>query len=117
MRISRCHLRDGRCMCLVITAEGCHDVLHSAPPLQESARHVDEQVQAHVAQTEVDPGAAVAWLRVTDAGMEASPTATQLIRFTPSPHCPGLLPASLFCPSLSFQGGLLAFVTLPVTAS
>ena len=38
------------------------------------------QVQAHVAQTEVDPGAAVAWLRVTDAGMEASPTGSQLIR-------------------------------------
>ena len=41
---------------------------------------VHEQVQAHVAQTEVDPGAAVAWLHVTDAGMEASPTANQLIR-------------------------------------
>ncbi|KAL0030048.1 hypothetical protein WJX79_003167 [Trebouxia sp. C0005] len=39
-----------------------------------------DQVQAHVAQTEVDPGAAVAWLRVTDAGMEASPTGSQLIR-------------------------------------
>ena len=38
------------------------------------------QVQAHVAQTEVDPGAAVAWLQVTDAGMEASPTGSQLIR-------------------------------------
>ncbi|KAL0027199.1 hypothetical protein WJX77_002651 [Trebouxia sp. C0004] len=39
-----------------------------------------DQVQAHVAQTEVDPGAAVAWLCVTDAGMEASPTGSQLIR-------------------------------------
>ncbi|KAL0047867.1 hypothetical protein WJX82_001975 [Trebouxia sp. C0006] len=39
-----------------------------------------DQVQAHVAQTEVDPGAAVAWLRVTDAGMEALPTGSQLIR-------------------------------------
>ena len=38
------------------------------------------QVQAHVATTEVDPGAAVAWLRVTDTGMEASPTGSQLIR-------------------------------------
>lgn len=38
------------------------------------------QVQAHVAQTEVDPGAAVAWLRVTDSGMEASPSGSQLIR-------------------------------------
>ena len=38
------------------------------------------QVQAHVAHTEVDPGAAVAWLQVTDQGMEASPKGSQLIR-------------------------------------
>ena len=38
------------------------------------------QVQAHVAQTEVDPGAAVAWLRVTDQGLQASPVSTQLMR-------------------------------------
>lgn len=46
-----------------------------------------QQVQAHVAQTDIDPGAAAAWLHVTEAGMEASPAATQLIR---SAH-PGLL--------------------------
>ena len=51
---------------------------------------VDGQVQAHVAQTEVDPGAAAAWLRVTDAGMEASPTATQLIRSVAWLACPDL---------------------------
>ena len=38
------------------------------------------QVQAHVAQTEVDPGAAVAWLRATDEGLQASPVTTQLMR-------------------------------------
>lgn len=38
------------------------------------------QVQAHVAQTEVDPGAAVAWLRVTDQGLQSSPVSTQLMR-------------------------------------
>lgn len=38
------------------------------------------QVQAHVAQTDVDPGAAVAWLRITDDGLQASPVSTQLMR-------------------------------------
>lgn len=39
------------------------------------------QIQAHVAQTEVDPGAAVAWLRVTDDGLQASSVTTQLMRY------------------------------------
>lgn len=50
----------------------------------DADRHcVNHQVQAHVAQTEVDPGAAVTWLHVTEAGMEATPTANQLIRSAP----------------------------------
>ena len=75
----------------------------TAPPW-EVTDNVDEQVQAHVAQTEVDPGAAVGWLRVTDAGMEASPTATQLIRSILQTDCPGLLPASLAYHSIGVEG-------------
>ena len=43
------------------------------------------QVQAHVAQTEVDPGAAVLWLQPSEKGMQAPPAGTQVIRSLVSP--------------------------------
>lgn len=66
----------------------CFNVLNTQ---SESPEHTEcmcllffLQIQAHVAQTEVDPGAAVAWLRVTDDGLQASPVTTQLMRYPPS---------------------------------